>query len=314
MPKVFFIIVTYNGSPWIEKCLHHLFESSLAGEVVIIDNASTDRTLHLLEPFLKSVHLIRNPENTGFGQANNLGIDYAMKNGAEFIFLLNQDAYVSADTVRLLVEGLRKYPGFGILSPLQLEVSGKAIEPIFKKFLLRNYSEEEAAHMLDGKNEIPSGQPHAMRFVNAAAWMISRECIARTGLFHPVFFHYGEDNHYASRVQYHGMKIGVLPAARVIHDCKPEAADSYSLLLRKIRDVPLYTLLDLRKPLPLAYFLGFLKWKRLSKKLLKAGGEAARVAVREQKRWFTAELGRAIRIRKETKNPKIPWEFKTEKK
>ncbi len=301
MIKIFSIVVTYNGAPWIEKCLHHLFKSDIQTEVIIIDNASTDNTLELLTPF-QNIHLIKGEKNLGFGQANNIGIELALKQGADFIFLLNQDAYVFSDTIFKLSEALKKDPGFGILSPLQLEVTGKAIEPIFKNFLRRNFSEEVIHKMFPGTGDHQMDKPYAMRFVNAAAWMISRDCIHITGLFHPAFFHYGEDNHYASRVQYHGMKIGVLPFARVIHDCKIETRDSYSLLTRKIKNVPLYTLLDLRKSFPLAYFLGYLKWRRLAKKLSKLNKANSQHVINEQKKWFTANLPKAIQIRKKTKN------------
>ena len=161
--------------------------------------------------------------------------------------------------------------------------------------------------MFTGGNNFDIHQPYAMRFVNAAAWMMTRECVTKTGLFHPVFFHYGEDNHYASRVQFHGMKIGVLPAAHVIHDCKKEIAESYTLLIRKMKNIPLYTLLDLRKPFPVAYLLGFLKWRRLSKKLLKFDNAEVERIIKEQKKWFTADLQKAKKIRKETRDVNEKW-------
>ncbi|HXR83091.1 MAG TPA: glycosyltransferase family 2 protein [Hanamia sp.] len=306
MSKIFSIIVTYNGASWIEKCLHDLLESNIKTEVIVIDNASSDNTTDILSSF-ESIHLIKNKENLGFGQANNLGIDLAMKNSADFIFLLNQDAYVFKNTISQLVDSLKEYPDFGVLSPLQLHINGKEIEPVFKNFLRRNFSDEIIHQMLAGEDHFNLHKPYAMRFVNAAAWMISRKCILKTGLFHPVFFHYGEDNHYASRVQFHGMKIGVLPAAHVIHDCKKEITDSYDLLVRKIKNVPLYTLLDLRKPFPVAYFLAYLKWRRLAKKLLKYQNPQVVDVIEEQKKWFSSKLEMAKNIRLETKNFHGKW-------
>ena len=306
MPEIFSIIVTYNGAPWIERCLHDLFESDLKTEVIVIDNASTDNTLDIINSF-ENIHLIKSKENLGFGQANNLGIDLAMKNGADFIFLLNQDAYVFKNTISQLAEALKKNPRFGLLSPLQLEANGKEIEPVFKNFLRGKYSVDIINKMFSAENNFDMHKPYVMRFVNAAAWMMTRECVLKTGLFHPVFFHYGEDNHYASRVQFHGMNIGVLPAAHVIHDCKKEVADSYSLLIRKMKNIPLYTLLDLRKPFPIAFVLGFLKWRRLSGKLLKYDNAEVESIIEEQKKWFTSKLQKVKNIRKETKDVNEKW-------
>ncbi|MGN6196105.1 MAG: glycosyltransferase family 2 protein [Ginsengibacter sp.] len=306
MSKIFSIIVTYNGAAWIEKCLHDLFGSDVATDVIVIDNASTDNTLQLLDSF-KNIHLIKNEKNLGFGQANNIGIELAMNQGADFIFLLNQDAFVFKNTISLLADALKRNASFGLLSPLQLAVNAKEIEPVFKNFLRRNFSEKMIDQMLLTHAGFDKNKPYPMRFVNAAAWMMSRECIKKTGLFHPVFFHYGEDNHYASRVQFHGMKIGVLPAACVIHDNKNEVANSYELLVRKIKNVPLYTLLDLRKPFRVAYLLAYLKWKRLAKKLLKFNEPQTVDIIEQQKKLFTSDFKKARKIRNETKNIVAKW-------
>jgi len=55
-------------------------------------------------------------------------------------------------------------------------------------------------------------------FVNAAAWSMTRECLERVGGFSPSFFHYGEDDNYTQRLQFHKLKLGVLPTSRIYHD------------------------------------------------------------------------------------------------
>lgn len=307
MAKIFSIIVTYNGASWIEKCLDDLLLSQVPTEIIVIDNASTDETLHLLEKYTDQIQLKKSRFNLGFGQANNMGIIHAMKEGADFIFLLNQDAYIFPDTIGRLVESLEKNTEFGVISPLQLSKDKESIEPIFRNFLRNNFEENLIQKMWPQAEGLVLDRPLSMRFVNAAAWMMSRQCIDKVGLFHPVFFHYGEDNHYSSRVQFHEFKIGVLPSALVVHDCKKEEKGAVDLLKRKIRDVPLYTLLDLRKSFPLAYLLGYLKWKRLAKKLLKFRNPEILELIEDQKKWFTVNLSKVRSIRKETKSPKKKW-------
>jgi len=143
--------------------------------------------------------------------------------------------------------------------------------------------------------------PLPVRFVNAAAWMISKATIEKVGVFHPVFYHYGEDNHYSSRLQYHQFKIGVLANATIIHDRNDEKLSQEKLLLRKLKTVPLYTLLDIRKAFPVAYLSGFLKLKRIKKKLAPLHSKNIDEVFREQKKWFTVKLKEAIQIRKESK-------------
>ena len=64
-------------------------------------------------------------------------------------------------------------------------------------------------------------------FVNAAAWLVTADCLRKAGGFDPIFFHYGEDDNYAQRVIHWGFGIGVLTCATIRHDreSRPDAAN-----------------------------------------------------------------------------------------
>ena len=295
MDKVFTVIVTYNGSPWIERCIRCLLAGSVQTTVVVIDNASTDNTVALLQKFADQVKIISNTDNKGFGAANNQGMQHAYDGGARFCFLLNQDCYVFENTIDLLVTAMTKNPSYGILCPVQLNATGNGMDNRAARYMRRYYPRE---NLLSSE----SNALYPLSFMNAAAWMMSRKCLEKTGLFHPAFFHYGEDNNYASRLPTHGLKLGLLPAARVIHDRSPRETDEKKLLLRKLKTIPLYTLTDLRKPFPLAYMLARRAWSRLSKKLRKAGPHFDADIARE-KLWFTSRLREAMQIRSKTSMP-----------
>ena len=55
-------------------------------------------------------------------------------------------------------------------------------------------------------------------FVNAAAWLISKDCLSVIGGFDPLFFHYGEDENYCQRARFHNIKIGIANFALIKHD------------------------------------------------------------------------------------------------
>jgi GT2 family glycosyltransferase len=55
-------------------------------------------------------------------------------------------------------------------------------------------------------------------FVNAATWLVSKECFQKTGYFEPIFNHYGEDRNFCDRVHYHKFKIGIVKNASICHD------------------------------------------------------------------------------------------------
>ena len=301
MDKVCTVIVTYNGAKWIEKCMQHLFASKYPSSIVVIDNHSTDNTLQLLQPYIHKIQLVQSNQNLGFGQGNNIGIRIAKDLQADFIFLLNQDVYVSEDCIGSLVATLKEHSSFGIISPLQLDSSGAQLDEAFKKYVQKVIPEEDLKKMLQPGFQPLSFRPIGLRFVNAAAWMISKEAIQKVGLFHPAFIHYGEDNHYSSRLQYHKLNIGVSGNANVIHDSNEEKPAPEKLLIRKLKTVPLYTLLDIRKPLPVAWLSGFLKLRQIKKKLAWNYSKKIAGIYAEQKKWFTVKLKEAIQIREETK-------------
>jgi GT2 family glycosyltransferase len=301
MVKVCTVIVSYNAAQWIEKCLQHLLASTYPTTIIVVDNHSTDNTTDLLQPYKNRIELIKNDQNLGFGKGNNIGIEMSLKLNADLIFLLNQDVYVFEDCIGLLVTSMKKNPAYGIISPMQLDSSGKQQDAHFKKYLSRVVNTSQINKMLQTENAVVSTDPIPLPFVNAAAWIISNTAIKKVGFFHPVFVHYGEDHNYSSRMQFHKFKVGVLSSAKVIHDRKNEQSRDKKLLLRKLRTIPLYTLLDIRKPLLLAYLLGYSKLKRIKKKLAAHFTDEVKDTYLEQKKWFTHRLPQAINIRKETK-------------
>lgn len=295
--SIYTIIVTYNGARWIGRCMDALLQSNMHTNIVLIDNASTDNTLELLKQYEGKFELIRSEKNLGFGGGNNIGILHALQQKAGYIFLLNQDAYVEKDCIGQLVKSLEENKAYGIISPLQLDSSGEQPDAAFKKYMLSSLSEEQVKKIIKERNcdIVPA------RFINAAAWMIPAAAIKKVGLFHSAFVHYGEDNHYCSRMQFHGYKTGIDCTAAVIHDRGNNPKDEKKNLVRQLRTVPLYTLLDIRKNFFLAWLLGYKKLKRIKKKLGKDISDEAKQLYREQKKWFKENIDKAKQIREETK-------------
>jgi GT2 family glycosyltransferase len=216
LEKVFTIIVTYNGIAWISKCIESLLAGLSASSIVIVDNCSTDGTVSFIRVNYPRLHLICLGKNIGFGQANNIGIEYAKSKRAEYFFLLNQDACVEGDTVEKLFNSHKEKPAIGILSPLHLNGNGTDLDIYFRKYLqqsgLRGFLKNALV-----LREIRTSLIRTS-FVNAAAWMISRDCLDKTGGFDPIFFHYGEDENYAQRIFYHGFEMAIHTGTRIFHD------------------------------------------------------------------------------------------------
>ncbi|MEM6517244.1 MAG: glycosyltransferase, partial [Bacteroidota bacterium] len=161
------------------------------------------------------VTLIEQDKNLGFGQANNIGLRYALEQGSEHFFLLNQDAYLLDNTVEQLVDFQERKPNYGILSPIHLAGNKNQLDNNFAKYMNKElsgrfYSDFVLRNAIAPVYDVP--------FVNAAAWLLSRKCLNQIGGFDPLFFHYGEDDNYCQRVLYHKFRIGVMPNSFIIHD------------------------------------------------------------------------------------------------
>lgn len=231
--RTYVIIVTYNGIKWIDECLESVINSSIPVSIIVIDNNSLDETVSFIKDKFKNVKLLEQKQNLGFGKANNLGISYAVKQKADYVFLLNQDAFLDVKTIENLINVSKENPDYGILSPIQLDYSGKFLEYYFFKFMADDSSTAFYSDFVLKKELKPIYQ---IDFIQAASWLLPINTVEKIGGFDPIFYHYGEDNNYCQRVRYHKMNIGVVPHTFIRHDShKPKKGD-YDLFSQKYFD------------------------------------------------------------------------------
>lgn len=202
-PKILVIIVTYEAKDWLSVCLAPFACDREGLDVMVVDNASTDGTPDLIEALYPFVRLHRRPSNLGFGAANGIGMEYALVEGYEGVFLLNQDASISTDTIRTLVQRTRMHPEIGIASPVHRSGEGGERERGFGYYA--------------GREELPGTDFVDLSFINAALWYLPRRTLERVGVFCPLFFHYGEDVDYCHRVRHAGLRVGYFPDLDGVH-------------------------------------------------------------------------------------------------
>lgn len=214
--NVFVVIVTHNGKQWCDRCLGSLQQSLAPVKVVVVDNASTDGSAEYIRQHFPEVILLAQNENLGFGKANNIGIKYALDHDADYVFLLNQDAWIEPDTISELVAISQTHPEYGILSPVHLNAEKKNIEHLLLRRLDDFHTTDSA--LFDDLFFDRLKNVYDTKYVNAAVWLLPRKTIDTVGGFDPFFFIYGEDDNYINRVLYHGMKIGICPKVPIVHD------------------------------------------------------------------------------------------------
>lgn len=211
--NVYCIVVTYNGSKWIEKCFSSLLTSTVPLQIIAIDNASPDNTVTLIKEKFPSVNVIEAEGNLGFGQANNIGLKKALQQNADYVFLLNQDAFITPDCIDILIKASIANNEYGILSPFHLSYDGNDIEDYFKKFIVAFEAPNYISDLYFGNTK----KVYSVSFVHAAGWLMPIETVEKIGGFDPLFYHYGEDNDYVQRVLFRNYKIGFVPDAIMHH-------------------------------------------------------------------------------------------------
>ena len=217
--NIFTIVVIYNGMQrnWIQKCFDSLLLSSIATEIIAIDNGSTDGSVEFVKRNYPQIKLIVANENLGFAKANNIGIKYALEHEADYVFLLNQDAWIEKETIEKLVEAFKQLPKAGIVAPIHLNGDKTNFD---RDYIAHHFAADLYFNRLQNFYET--------QFVCASAWLISKKCIETIGGFDTlVFYHYGEDDNYLQRAIYHNFKIYIVTTTTICHD-RGERNGNYS--------------------------------------------------------------------------------------
>ena len=126
------ILVSYNTAQMSVEALNSLFASQgdFALEVFVVDNASKDDSVQVIQKAYPDITLIENKENVGFGRANNQVLDIAK---GEYILLLNTDAFVQAETLQKTVQYMQAHPRCGVLGVKLLGRDGE-LQPSCRYF------------------------------------------------------------------------------------------------------------------------------------------------------------------------------------
>ncbi|MGV8815438.1 MAG: glycosyltransferase family 2 protein [Gelidibacter sp.] len=211
--KIIAIIVAYNAANWIDKCFGSLINSSVSMDIMMIDNNSTDNSVELIRKNYPQVKVHESGINLGFGKANNLGIKMALNQSYDYVFLLNQDAWIEKNTVEKLIRDHLQNTEYGVIVPLQMNGSGTLLDSMFLKYTLANNRE-----LLTKVIRESSKNFYPVDFANAACWLLPVSTIEKIGGFDPLFPHYGEDDDYLNRLKRHNLKVGLNISTMVFHD------------------------------------------------------------------------------------------------
>ena len=214
--KVGVVIVTYNSKKYIESCLDSVLNSNTPLEIIIIDNASTDTTVRLLQKRYPDVCLFQNQKNLGFGAGINIGLRHLLKKGGfDYILLLNPDTLVSKNLIEELIKPFSNQNKIGVTGPIityqeksKIWFAGGYFNKLFC-FSRHPFMDKDinTVHITSGKTD----------FITGGCLMIKREVIDKVGLLDEKYFLYFEDVFFSTKVRKAGYTCHLVAKPLVSH-------------------------------------------------------------------------------------------------
>jgi len=216
-PLVYIIILNWNGKEDTIECLHSVQEVDYpCYQALVVDNASSDGSAEAIRAAFPRVGLIVNESNLGFAAGNNVGIEHALEEGADYVFLLNNDTTVDRMVLTELVKACEADRAIGLASPKVYYYDRP--KTIFYAGARRHWLPLFPNPI--GIGEEDRGQHDEVKevdYVWGQAMFIKRRVIEDIGLLDPGFFMYYEDCDYCLRAAEAGYKIIYVPMAIVWH-------------------------------------------------------------------------------------------------
>jgi len=233
MKHVFVSILNFNGKKNTLACLESLKNLNIKDfriTIVVEDNGSKEE-FDVKSGFITDIPLvvIKNEKNLGFSGGNNVGIKYALDNGADYVLILNNDTYVDKNFILELLNAAEKDENIGILVPKIYFAPGF-------EFHKERYKKNElgkvfwyAGGEMDwdnvighhrGVDEVDHGQYDKIEeteFATGCCMMIKKEVFERVGKFDDKYFLYYEDSDLSKRSKKQGFKIMYVPKSEVFH-------------------------------------------------------------------------------------------------
>jgi GT2 family glycosyltransferase len=228
------ILVSFNTRDLLRECLQSLLDEfarlpeSLAAEVLVVDNASSDGSAEMVErEFLHfgiPVRLFRSAVNLGFGAANNLALAEAQ---GRYLVLLNSDAFLHPGALYRALEHMDASPSTGIGGARLVgrdgawQPSGRRFHSIFRDALILTglSARFPRSHVFGSPDRTWANQDIAadVDWVPGAFLIMRREALSKTGLFDPRFFLYYEETDLCRRVKAAGFRVSYWPDVVVTH-------------------------------------------------------------------------------------------------
>lgn len=209
MKRVDVVVLNWNGWQDTLACLASLARLDYPDfRLLVVDNGSTDGSAGKIREAMPSVELLQTGANLGFGGGCNAGMQHALADGAEYVWLVNSDATVDSAALSALVRVAEENPALGSV--------GSVLHEADKPEVIQLWGGGRVNLWLgQSRHQLSPGLPD---FISGASVLLRRAALQDVGLFDDkTFFMYWEDTDLAFRLRGAGWQLAVADESRIWH-------------------------------------------------------------------------------------------------
>ena len=230
-PSVVSVILNTNRREDTLACLASLSRSSYPNHrALVLDNASTDGSRDAIRSAFPDVEVLELALNLGYAGNNNVGIEAALRAGADWVFVLNEDTVIAPDCLSRLIEAAEKDAGIGIVGPMVyhhdepdvIQSAGGKLSRWWESFHLAQNARDEGQF----------AQPHRVDWISGCGILVRREVIEQVGAIDARYFYFWEETEWCVRAGRAGWRVLHVPGAKLWHkgvrrDYRPSPTVTY---------------------------------------------------------------------------------------
>jgi len=215
MPRVCIVVLNWNGIGDTLECLEsiHRLEYPDFG-VIVVDNGSRDGSAAILRRAYPQIALIENRRNLGYSAGNNQGMRRAWEDGADYVWLLNNDTVVEPDSLGKLVEEAERSPETGLISPVVHHYEDRERVQFMGSYF--DYATHELVSVRRW-SELDDEWVQRHLVLWGTALLIRKSVVDAIGYLSEEYFAYHEDCDYSLRALRSNFRTAVRRDSRVFH-------------------------------------------------------------------------------------------------
>jgi len=231
-PKVTVIILHLKNASLLADCIGSLNKITYQNfSIIVVHNGSENKVLRdTLSPISQHItKVIDTEENLGFARGNNIGIRQALKDGAEYVLLLNDDTEVDPSFLSALIDVAELRPDAGMLGSAIFYYD--QLQKIW--FAGARFDRKSCKVTTTGFDQFDKGKSSALiesDYITGCALLIKRNTIEKIGLLDERFFLYCEDVDWGLRCIKAGLKNLIIPDSNIWHKVSASSGGIDSLI------------------------------------------------------------------------------------